>query len=73
MSGLFKTFVASLVKSALVLCLGLSLLVSACSNQGLLLTSDAVVQESVSMELGETDQEGADSDPFDDAMTSPDL
>ena len=61
MSGYLKVLSTSLVNSALLLCLCLGLLLTACSNAGVELNSNPVVLESVSMELGEADQRLLDS------------
>ena len=68
MSGFLKILCTRLVNSALLICLGLGLLLTACSNAGVALNSNPVVLESVSMELGEADQSLVDSGSLDDAI-----
>ena len=69
MSGFFRAFVARLFNTALLLCCALCLLVSACSNPGVALNGNPVVQETVSMELGEAVQSPTESGSLDDAIT----
>ena len=67
MSEFFKTLVIRLINSALLLCLSLGLLVTACSNAGVALNSNPVVLEPVSMDQAEADQALVDSGSLDDA------
>ena len=68
MSGYLKVLSTSLVNSALLLCLCLGLLLTACSNAGVELNSNPVVLETVSMDLGEADQLPLESGELDDAI-----
>ena len=56
MSGFVKNLATRLINSALLLCLSLGLLVTACSNAGVSLNSNPVVLEPVSMDQAEADQ-----------------
>ena len=67
MSGFFKNLATRLINSALLLCLSLGLLVTACSNAGVSLNSNPVVLEPVSMDQAEADQALVDSGSLDDA------
>ena len=67
MSEFVKTLVIRLINSALLLCLSLGLLVTACSNAGVALNSNPVVLEPVSMDQAEADQALVDSGSLDDA------
>ena len=67
MSGFVKNLATSLINSALLLCLSLGLLVTACSNAGVALNSNPVVLEPVSMDQAEADQALVDSGSLDDA------
>ena len=67
MSGFFKAFATRLINSALLLCLSLGLLVTACSNPGVALNSNPVVLEPVSMDQADADQALVDSGSLDDA------
>ena len=62
-----KNFATRLINSALLLCLSLGLLVTACSNAGVSLNSNPVVLEPVSMDQVEADQSLGDSGSLDDA------
>ena len=62
-----KNFATRLINSALLLCLSLGLLVTACSNAGVALNSNPVVLEPVSMDQAEADQALVDSGSLDDA------
>ena len=68
MSGFLKAFAMFLVNSALLICLSLGLLVTACSNPGVALNSQPVALESVSMESVEADQALDDSGSLNDAI-----
>ena len=68
MSGFVKNFATRLINSALLLCLSLGLLVTACSNAGVALNSNPVELEPVSMDRAEADQALVDSGSLDDAM-----
>ena len=68
MSGFVKALAARLINSALLLCLSLGLLVTACSNAGVALNSNRVELEPVSMDRAEADQALVDSGSLDDAM-----
>tara|TARA_Y100000746_G_scaffold214933_1_gene208666 strand:+ start:1734 stop:1955 length:222 start_codon:yes stop_codon:yes gene_type:complete len=68
MSGFVKALAALLINSALLLCLSLGLLVTACSNAGVALNSNPVELEPVSMDRAEADQALVDSGSLDDAM-----
>ena len=68
MPGLVKSLATRLINSALLLCLSLGLLVTACSNPGVALNSNPVVLDPVSMESAETDQALVDSGSLDDAI-----
>tara|TARA_B100000482_G_scaffold50235_1_gene33669 strand:- start:3013 stop:3234 length:222 start_codon:yes stop_codon:yes gene_type:complete len=68
MSGFVKALAARLINSALLLCLSLGLLVTACSNAGVALNSNPVELEPVSMDRAEADQALVDSGSLDDAM-----
>ena len=57
-----------LINSALLLCLSLGLLVTACSNAGVALNSNPVVLEPVSMDRGDAGQALVDSGSSEDAM-----
>ena len=63
-----KNLATRLINSALLLCLSLGLLVTACSNAGVALNSNPVVLEPVSMDRAEADQALVDSGSLDDAM-----
>ena len=67
MSEFVKALVIRLINSALLLCLSLGLLVTACSNAGVALNSNPVVLEPVSMDQAEADQALVDSGSLDDA------
>lgn len=67
MSGFVKNLATRLINSALLLCLSLGLLVTACSNAGVALNSNPVVLEPVSMDQAEADQALVDSGSLDDA------
>ena len=67
MSGFFKNLATRLINSALLFCLSLGLLVTACSNSGVALNSNPVVLEPVSMDQAEADQALVDSGSLDDA------
>ena len=58
-----------LFNTALLLFCALCLLVSACSSPGVALNGTPVVQETVSMELGEAIQSPTESGSLDDAIT----
>ena len=73
MSVFLKILSTRLVNSALLLCLGLRLLLTACSNAGVELNSNPVVLETVSMDLGEADQLPLESGELDDAIQDPGL
>ncbi len=62
-----KNLATRLINSALLLCLSLGLLVTACSNAGVSLNSNPVVLEPVSMDQAEADQALVDSGSLDDA------
>ena len=68
MSGFVKALAALLINSALLLCLSLGLLVTACSNAGVALNSNPVELEPVSMDRADADQALVDSGSLDDAM-----
>ena len=68
MPGFVKALAARLINSALLLCLTLGLLVTACSNAGVALNSNPVELEPVSMDRAEADQALVDSGSLDDAM-----
>lgn len=68
MSGFVKNLATRLINSALLLCLSLGLLVTACSNAGVALNSNPVVLEPVSMDQAEADQALVDSGSLDDAL-----
>ena len=68
MSGFVKALAARLINSALLLCLSLGLLVTACSNAGVALNSNPVELEPVSMDRADADQALVDSGSLDDAM-----
>ena len=68
MSGFVKTFATRLINSALLLCLSLWVLITACSNAGIALNSNPVLLEPVLMDTGESDQALVDSGSLDDAM-----
>ena len=68
MSGFVKALAARLINSALLLCLSLGLLVTACSNAGVALKSNPVELEPVSMDRADADQALVDSGSLDDAM-----
>ena len=53
MSVFVKNLATRLINSALLLCLSLGLLVTACSNAGVALNSNPVVLELVSMDQAE--------------------
>ena len=61
MSVFVKNLATRLINSALLLCLSLGLLVTACSNAGVSLNSNPVVLEPVSMDQAEADQALVDS------------
>ena len=67
MSGFVKTFATRLINSALLLCLSLGVLITACSNAGIALNSNPVLLEPVLMDTGESDQALVDSGSLDDA------
>ena len=67
MSVFVKNLANRLINSALLLCLSLGLLVTACSNAGVSLNSNPVVLEPVSMDQAEADQALVDSGSLDDA------
>ena len=67
MSGFVKALAARFINSALLLCLSLGLLVTACSNAGVALNSNPVVLEPVSMDQADADQALVDSGSLDDA------
>ena len=67
MSGFVKNLANRLINSALLLCLSLGLLVTACSNAGVSLNSNPVVLEPVSMDQAEADQALVDSVSLDNA------
>ena len=62
-----KNLATRLINSALLLCLSLGLLVTACSNAGVALNSNPVVLEPVSMDQAGADQALVDSGSLDDA------
>ena len=62
-----KNLATRLINSALLLCLSLGLLVTACSNAGVALNSNPVVLEPVSMDQADADQALVDSGSLDDA------
>ena len=62
-----KNLATRLINSALLLCLSLGLLVTACSNAGVALNNNPVVLEPVSMDQAEADQALVDSGSLDDA------
>ena len=68
MSVFVKNLATRLINSALLLCLSLGLLVTACSNAGVALNSNPVVLETVSMDQAEADQALVDSGSLDDAL-----
>ena len=63
-----KNLATRLINSALLLCLSLGLLVTACSNAGVALNSNPVVLEPVSMDQAEADQALVNSGSLDDAL-----
>ena len=67
MSVFVKNLATRLINSALLLCLSLGLLVTACSNAGVSLSSNPVVLEPVSMDQADADQALVDSGSLDDA------
>jgi len=67
MSGFIKNLANRLINSALLLCLSLGLLVTACSNAGVSLNSNPVVLEPVSIDQAEADQALVDSGSLEDA------
>ncbi len=67
MSGFVKNLATRLMNSALLLCLSLGLLVTACSNAGVSLNNNPVVLEPVSMDQAEADQALVDFGSLDDA------
>tara|TARA_Y100000748_G_C15223098_1_gene382021 strand:- start:36 stop:239 length:204 start_codon:yes stop_codon:yes gene_type:complete len=67
MSVFVKNLATRLINSALLLCLSLGLLVTACSNAGVALNSNPVVLEPVSMDQADADQALVDSGSLDDA------
>ena len=67
MSVFVKNLATRLINSALLLCLSLGLLVTACSNAGVSLNSNPVVLEPVSMDQAEADQALVDSGSLEDA------
>ena len=67
MSVFVKNLATRLTNSALLLCLSLGLLVTACSNAGVALNSNPVVLEPVSMDQADADQALVDSGSLDDA------
>tara|TARA_B100001063_G_scaffold42572_1_gene36420 strand:- start:131 stop:352 length:222 start_codon:yes stop_codon:yes gene_type:complete len=68
MTGFIKILATRLINSALLLCLSLGLLITACSNAGVALNRNPVVLEPVSMDQAEADQELVDSGSLDDAL-----
>ncbi|KZR87109.1 hypothetical protein MITS9508_02576 [Synechococcus sp. MIT S9508] len=68
MSRFVKNLATRLINLALLLCLSLGLLVTACSNAGVALNSNPVVLEPVSMDQAEADQALFDSGSLDDAL-----
>ena len=68
MSVFVKNLATRLINSALLLCLSLGLLVTACSNAGVALNSNPVVLEPVSIHEAEADQALVDSGSLDDAV-----
>ena len=68
MSVFVKNLATRLINSALLLCLSLGLLVTACSNAGVSLNSNPVVLEPVSMDQAEADQALCDLGSFDEAL-----
>ena len=62
-----KNLATRLINSALLLCLSLGLLVTACSNAGVALNSNPVVLEPVSMDQAEAEKALVDSGSLDDA------
>ena len=67
MSVFVKNLATRLTNSALLLCLSLGLLVTACSNAGVALNRNPVVLEPVSMDQADADQALVDSGSLDDA------
>ena len=67
MSVFVQNLATRLINSALLLCLSLGLLVTACSNAGVALNSNPVVLEPVSMDQADADQALVDSGSLDDA------
>ena len=67
MSVFVKNLATRLINSALLLCLSLGLLFTACSNAGVALNSNPVVLEPVSMDQADADQALVDSGSLDDA------
>ena len=67
MSVFVKNLATRLINSALLLCLSLGLLVTACSNAGVALNSNPVVLEPFSMDQADADQALVDSGSLDDA------
>ena len=63
-----KNLATRLINSALLLCLSLGLLVTACSSAGVALNSNPVVLEPVSMDQAEADQALVNSGSLDDAL-----
>ena len=68
MPGLVKTLATRLINSALLLCLSLGLLVTACSNPGVALNSNPVVLDPVSIDRADAGQALVDSGSLDDAI-----
>ena len=68
MTGFIKNLATRLINSALLLCLSLGLLITACSNAGVALNRNPVVLDPVSMESAEADQALVDSGSLDDAL-----
>ena len=62
-----KNLATRLINSALLLCLSLGLLVTACFNAGVALNSNPVVLEPVSMDQADPDQALVESGSLDDA------
>ena len=68
MTGFIKNLATRLINSALMLCLSLGLLITACSNAGVALSRNPVVLEPVSMDQAKADQALVDSGSLDDAL-----
>jgi len=67
MTGFIKNLATRLINSALLLCLSLGLLITACSNAGVALNRNPVVLEPVSMDQAKAGQALVDSGSLDDA------